>query len=112
MNWNETIQKMNSGEITFPTRRVAHVTGENFQQRPKEKPMPIYNDPNHPQYGRVRRLHLILLYLYGDDLERVEKAFEAVMDKPWDRYFIESDPFWMDEGGAASNVLKIITDVA
>ncbi|USM11523.1 hypothetical protein vBCbaSRXM_78 [Citromicrobium phage vB_CbaS-RXM] len=42
-------------------------------QIPKETNMPIYDDPNHPHYGPVRRLHLILLYLFGDRIAEAEK---------------------------------------
>jgi hypothetical protein len=36
---------------------------------------PIYNDPNHFSYGPCRRLHLILLYLYSDNLSRLEEEY-------------------------------------
>lgn len=42
---------------------------------------PIYDDPNHRSYGIVRRIHLIVLYLYGDDVPFIEME----IGEPFDR---------------------------
>lgn len=46
--------------------------------------LPIYDQPNHPNYGPVRRLHVMLLQLFGDDLALAEKEFADTFGGPWD----------------------------
>jgi hypothetical protein len=38
----------------------------------------IYDDPNHPHYGPVRRLHVMLMQLFGVALPRVEARFKEL----------------------------------
>lgn len=72
--------------------------------------VPIYNDPNHAHYGPVRRLHLILLYLFGDDLPNVEKRFEAFCECTWDQRFVRDLAAW-SEAEAAQGILLTALDV-
>jgi hypothetical protein len=43
----------------------------------------IYNEPGHRFYGPVRRLHLKIMELFGDDLNEVETAYARGIGKDW-----------------------------
>lgn len=47
---------------------------------------PIYDQPDHPHYGPVRRLHIMLLQLLGDELEHKQNRINHTLgDLTWDR---------------------------
>lgn len=106
-NWNETIQKMLANpEIVQPN--VVHGRTEEYpmpqQQIPKEAKMPIYNDPNHPDYGPCRRLHLILLYLYTDNLPEFAEGFRRLHQIDWTEFLSQ----WLAKGLAEATGARAI----
>ena len=50
--------------------------------------MRIFDQPDHPNYGPVRRMHLILMYLHGDELPAMEERATKVFCEPWDRHMV------------------------
>lgn len=57
------------------------------EAKPLGKKIPIYDQPNHRSYGPVRRMHLILMYLYSSsaELARREENFKTfATDMKWD----------------------------
>jgi hypothetical protein len=48
---------------------------------------PIYDQPDHPSYGPVRRLHVMLLQLAADvSLDAVMSHYKEVCMAPWDAH--------------------------
>lgn len=43
----------------------------------------IYDNPNHPHYGPVRRLHLKLMELFPDNLSEVEDEYLNGIGNDW-----------------------------
>ena len=67
-------------------------------------PEPIYNQPNHKYYGPARRIHLILMYLYGDALSKIETLFEEFHGISW----TEGMQNLLQHGEEEGHVAKII----
>lgn len=63
----------------------------------------IFDDPNHPQYGPVRRLWVILAQL--DLLVSAE-----VMPSPWDQRLASLIERGMDEAPAQRKTLRLIME--
>lgn len=55
---------------------------------------PIYDQPNHPHYGPVRRMHLILMYLFESRTEEYEQGFKTEYGAHWWERLV-----WSLEGG-------------
>lgn len=66
----------------------------------------IYDDPNHPQYGPVRRLHLILMHLFGADLSVVEKEFTLGIGKDWSAVAASSLAMGVSEAQVARSTVS------
>lgn len=50
---------------------------------------PIYDQPNHPNYGPVRRMHLMLMQLSADfrgGFGEFERQFTDMFSKDWTRW--------------------------
>lgn len=75
--------------------------------------MRIYDQPNHPQYGPVRRAHLILMYLYGDNLAKIEPNYRAYTGVCWDDDLaFEVGNGTVPEARAARRILSIFQMLA
>ncbi|MBS7671429.1 hypothetical protein [Croceicoccus gelatinilyticus] len=49
-----------------------------------EAALPIYDQPNHPDYGPVRRLHVILLQIFADkDMAAIESELNDLLGTHW-----------------------------
>lgn len=46
----------------------------------------IYDDPNHPTYGPVRRAWVMLVGMFGTDLSEVDRAFYQEWGFNWDEH--------------------------
>lgn len=68
--------------------------------------VPIYNDPNHLHYGPSRRLHLILLYLFCDELVDVEAAFENKHGYDWTEFMSRRITLGVSEARTAKDLLS------
>lgn len=45
---------------------------------------PIYNQPHHPKYGPVRRMHVILFQIYADeDMAEMERRLSDQLGTEW-----------------------------
>lgn len=67
----------------------------------------IYDDPNHPQYGPVRRLHLKLMELFADvDLTAVEQRYEAGIGKDWTEVVASSIAMGVHEAHVARSTIS------
>ncbi len=75
--------------------------------------MPIYEDPNHRFYGPSRRLYLILMQLFGDELPALEEAYSANHGQDWTSFLeIAIGRHGMPEGHTARNVIREFDDLA
>jgi hypothetical protein len=66
----------------------------------------IYEDPNHPLYGPVRRLHLKLMELFGSDLAEVEREFSLGLGLDWTQFVERNLGLGLSEAHTARFVLK------
>ncbi|HLP67792.1 MAG TPA: hypothetical protein VK181_09760 [Rhizobium sp.] len=64
----------------------------------------IFDDPNHPQYGPVRRLWMILAQL--DLLGLAEEEMSVI--GPWDKALAERIACGVPEAPAQQSILKYI----
>lgn len=71
----------------------------------------IYNDPNHPQYGPIRRLHLKLMELFVEDLAEVEQAFAAGIGKDWTAVAASSLAMGVREAHVARSTISTMLGV-
>jgi hypothetical protein len=68
---------------------------------------PIYDCPGHMFYGPVRRLHLKLMELFGDDLAEVEAAYELnIRYGGWTFVMASSLSQGVGEAHVARSILK------
>ena len=77
----------------------------------KEPKVPIYNDPNHPNYGPCRRVHLILMYLFGDDLALLEQCYREEHGEDWTEGLNRWSDEGLPEGGNADFVIRTLGDI-
>jgi hypothetical protein len=66
----------------------------------------IYNEPGHRFYGPVRRLHLKLMELFGDDLREVETAYALGIGMDWTHVIALSLATGVSEAHNARSVIK------
>lgn len=67
----------------------------------KSGPEPIYNQPKHPKFPHIRRMHLILLHLFGDELGGAEERFKEFFNRDWTEFMVSQLEWHGDEKKAA-----------
>lgn len=71
--------------------------------------MPIYDNPNHPHYGPVRRLHVMLMQLFAN-FDDAQLAFHDVWGRWWDDALVDFINEGRTEGDAQCRVLAIFLE--
>lgn len=78
---------------------------------PSQFEKPIYDDPKHPIYSPSRRIHLILLYLYGDNLPEIEKKYAKSHGEDWTRH-LETMIKFFPEATCATSIINHVYNLA
>lgn len=71
----------------------------------------IYNQPNHPFYGPVRRMHLKLMELFGADVGCVEEMYEKGIGADWTLVMASSLAQGVREPHVARSTLKTMLNL-
>jgi hypothetical protein len=66
----------------------------------------IYNEPGHPAYGPVRRLHLKLMELFGSDLAEIETGYAQGIGMDWTHVSASALAMGVSEAHNARGVIK------
>lgn len=66
----------------------------------------IYDHPNHPHYGPIRRLHLKLMELFPDNLFEVEQAYLNGIGNDWTNVAVSMLEKRLSEAYVARSVIS------